>query len=263
MVKMNRKGREGRQGNEIEIKMKINLLAMLEMIAILLSASACQVYGTLVDTPAPTGISTQIILEKPAVTSILAPGDFDYFILALSWSPDYCSANSSDAQQCAVGRKLGFVLHGLWPEYSQGYPSSCSNQTLPAGVKAQFPGLFPNDALYTHEWETHGTCSGLSPFLYFTLAKQIKDSIRIPADFQAPQAPFRTGTNQMKQQFAGTNPGLGGSSMAVFCSGSGRFLSALYVCFSKKGEPTACSAEVQKDASKSCQNADFLVRNIR
>ena len=89
---------------------------------------------------------------------------FDYFVLALSWSPDYCATDGiNDPQECSLGKKLGFVLHGLWPQNNQGYPSSCTNEALPASVKAAFPQLYPNDSLFDHEWEKHGTCTGLSP----------------------------------------------------------------------------------------------------
>ena len=234
---------------------------VLAMILILSSASACQVLETAAVKTAPAVNQAQS--PGQIATPILATGNFDYFILALSWSPDYCASNSGDVQECALGRKLAFVLHGLWPEFNKGYPSSCTDEKLPPEVKAQFEGLFPNDSLFAHEWEKHGTCTGLSPQLYFTLAKQIKDSIQIPDIFRAPGAPFRLSANQLKQQFTAANPGLSGPSLAVFCSGSGRFLSELYVCFSKDGKTTACSVEIIKDASKSCQNADFLVRNIR
>ena len=77
------------------------------------------------------------------------PGLFDFYVLVLSWSPEYCaSAGGSDPQQCSVGRKLGFVLHGLWPQYNRGYPSNCSSARLPAEVKARFSGLYPSPSLY-------------------------------------------------------------------------------------------------------------------
>ncbi|MBG1262616.1 ribonuclease T2 family protein [Nostoc commune] len=64
------------------------------------------------------------------------PGKFDFYVLTLSWSPDYCAANGSrDQQQCGSGRKLGFVLHGLWPQYQAGYPANCSTQKLPSEVR--------------------------------------------------------------------------------------------------------------------------------
>jgi len=58
------------------------------------------------------------------------PGQFDYYILALSWSPSYCEArqgrarNRSQERQCD-GRPFSFVVHGLWPQYDRGFPSYC------------------------------------------------------------------------------------------------------------------------------------------
>ena len=58
------------------------------------------------------------------------PGKFDYYVLALSWSPSYCEAARERApdrapdRQCG-GRPYSFVVHGLWPQYEQGFPSYC------------------------------------------------------------------------------------------------------------------------------------------
>jgi len=191
-------------------------------------------------------------------------GKFDYFVLALSWAPDYCAANgSSDPQECGLGKKLGFVLHGLWPQYNQGYPSNCGSEPLPAAVKAQFPGLYPNDTLFEHEWAKHGTCSGLTPERYLAFTRQIKDSVAIPPSLRAPQSPIRTTAADLKDQFIQVNSGFSPVDLAVNCSSSGRYLSEMYVCFAKDGQPAACGADVQKSAAKSCGQADFLVRNTR
>lgn len=189
-------------------------------------------------------------------------GDFDYFVLALSWAPDFCASND-DPQQCALGRQLGFVLHGLWPQYNTGYPSSCTNEKLPAEVKKQFPGLFPNDKLYSHEWEKHGTCSGLSPVDYLSLSKQFKESVVVPPAYKKPQEPFRITTAQLKEAFIQTNPGFSTDNLAPNCSGSGRFLAEVYVCFAKDGSPAACGSDVLKSSAKSCAQKDYLVRNTR
>ena len=191
-------------------------------------------------------------------------GKFDYFVLALSWAPDYCAANgSSDPQECGLGKKLGFVLHGLWPQYNQGYPSNCGSEPLPAAVKAQFPGLYPNDTLFEHEWAKHGTCSGLTPERYLAFTRQIKDSVAIPPSLRAPQSPIRTTAADLKDQFIQVNSGFSPADLAVNCSSSGRYLSEMYVCFAKDGQPAACGADVQKSAAKSCGQTDFLVRNTR
>jgi ribonuclease T2 len=130
-------------------------------------------------------------------------------------------------------------------------------------VKAQFPGLYPNEALYDHEWEKHGTCTGLSPIEYLALSKQLKEKVIIPDAFRSPKAPFRVSMDQLKQDFIHINPDFSDAAFEVNCSGSGRYLKELYICYSRQGQPLACSAEVHKNALKSCQKADFLVRNIR
>jgi len=190
------------------------------------------------------------------------PGDFDFYVMSLSWSPDYC-ADNDDPQQCSVGRKLGFVLHGLWPQYNRGYPTDCSMEPLPKGAQQQFPNLYPSSKLYTHEWDKHGTCSGLTPDEYLILEKTLKDSIAVPAPYRSPVKAFRTTTDQLKADFVSVNSVWSEDALALQCSGSGRFLKELYVCFSRDGQPTACSKEIQNDAANSCQEADFLVRNVK
>jgi ribonuclease T2 len=57
-------------------------------------------------------------------------GAFDYFVLALSWSPTYCSTNAgqNDNSQCAPGRRFAFVVLGLWPQYQLGWPQNCATE---------------------------------------------------------------------------------------------------------------------------------------
>ncbi len=207
-------------------------------------------------------------IAEPTVTevpgSIGRPGLFDYYILVLSWSPEYCnSSGNQDPQQCSIGRKLGFVLHGLWPEYEKGYPSDCSTARLPAELKTRYGGLYPNSSLFDHEWEKHGTCSGLSPEGYLALSKSLKESVRIPARYQSPEQPVRVTSTLLKQDMLAVNPGLSSSGLAPFCSGSGRYLQELYICFSADGQPRQCSTEIQSRSSRSCAGPDFIMRNVR
>lgn len=214
----------------------------------------------------PTGTVPPATITPRSSTATPASGSskFDFYLLALSWSPDYCATNDNpDPQQCSIGKKLGFVLHGLWPQYNQGYPSNCSNVKLPASVKQNFPGLYPSQSLFDHEWEKHGTCSGLTSEKYLALSKQLKDSVAIPASYRAPEQPLRVTIAQMKKEFIVANPAYTEQTLAVECSGAGRFLQELYVCFTIEGKPTACSREVQNDAARSCQQADFLIRNVK
>lgn len=215
-------------------------------------------------TPKPTAGQPPTAENPNAVIPSDQLSEFDYFVLALSWSPDYCATNgNSDPQQCSIGKKLGFVLHGLWPQYEKGYPSDCSTEKMPGSVKVQFTGLYPNDSLFDHEWEKHGTCTGLSPVEYLQAGKTLKGSVNIPGEFRSPEKPFRTSMDQLKALFAQANPGFNEASIEVSCSSSGRYLKEIYVCFSREGAATPCSAEMHKTALKSCQAKDFLVRNTR
>ena len=54
-----------------------------------------------------------------------APGKFDFYVLALSWSPSYCASLKQRAPdrppglQCS-GRPFAIVEHGQRPEYEKG-----------------------------------------------------------------------------------------------------------------------------------------------
>src|SRR5450631_4308767 len=60
-----------------------------------------------------------------------APGEFDFYVLSLSWSPSFCEeaserGNSGRSQQVQCGgRPYSFVVHGLWPQYERGFPDYC------------------------------------------------------------------------------------------------------------------------------------------
>ncbi|MBT3322392.1 MAG: ribonuclease [Anaerolineae bacterium] len=184
--------------------------------------------------------------------------------MALSWSPDYCaSTDYQDEQQCSSGKQLDFVLHGLWPQYNSGYPSYCSTESLPNYLIDDFTGLYPSEKLFDHEWEKHGTCTGLSPEGYLLWSEALKVSLVIPDIFDSPAEPFRTDAAELAEAFIEANAGFSVDSFAVYCSGSGRFLKEIFVCFEKDGEPISCSNEIIKKAEKSCGQEDFLVRNTR
>jgi ribonuclease T2 len=239
---------------------------MKRFLPLILTALVVLATGCLQDfAPAPAAADATGSPAESGAWPTLVPSaaDFDYYVLALSWAPDYCSSNPGDTQECSLGRKFAFVLHGLWPQYATGYPSDCGGDPLPASAKALFPNLYPNDKLFGHEWTKHGTCSGLSPVDYLAAAQQLKDRIRIPAAYRAPAEPFRTTPDDLRQAFLQDNPDLLDSGLAVKCSDSGRYLSELQVCFSKAGQPASCGADVLKSARKSCPNADLLVRSVR
>lgn len=190
------------------------------------------------------------------------PGQFDYYAVALSWSPSYC-ADNHDRDQCDSGRKLGFVLHGLWPQYEQGYPESCTTEQLPPQVRASYVQMFASPKLIGHEWKKHGTCSGLDPAAYFALSGKLKDQLVIPAPYRRPESPVRTSSGELVQAFKAVNPGLARDSVLPFCAAGGRFLREIHACFDKAGKSRSCSEGQVRRSYSSCRQETFLIQSVR
>jgi ribonuclease T2 len=167
-----------------------------------------------------------------------APSDqsFDYYLLTLSWSPEFCEAHPT-ARECA--QHPAFVLHGLWPQNANGsYPQNCSNAPGPNNPPA-YRDIYPDPGLLRHEWKTHGTCSGLSPEAFFTLARQAFHSVAIPASLTQLNQQISLPPAQIIALFQTANPTIPAASLALSC-GNNR-LTAIEVCMDKNAQPTACS----------------------
>jgi ribonuclease T2 len=165
------------------------------------------------------------------------PGVFDYYVLALSWSPEFCYSHAG-SPQCQSGH-YGFVVHGLWPQYVNGYPENCS--TAP-GLSDPSPmtDIMPDPHLVEHEWATHGTCSGLDPDHYFQLIRQAFAMIRIPARLAAPTQSLSMTPAEIKQAFLESNSSLKTEDLTVSCGNN--YLTAVSVCMTKTLQPTACQS---------------------
>ena len=190
----------------------------------------------------------------PAMAKGERPGLFDYYVLSLSWSPTYCADPRNarrDRQQCAPGRRLGFVVHGLWPQFRRGWPSECrpAQRFVPDQVIREVLDVMPSKGLVIHEWRKHGTCSGLSPRAYFALLERLFRQITIPKPYVAPARPLRRSPRQIQEDFyrANRDKGFRRESFAVVCSGRGdrAVFRELRVCFTPTGRPSACGPNEQ------------------
>ena len=188
------------------------------------------------------------------------PGQFDYYTVAMSWSPSYC-ATHRDPAQC--GRGLGFVLHGLWPQHEAGYPQTCSTEKLPGAVKATYVSLYPSPKMIGHQWSKHGTCSGLDPAAYFSLSSKMKDQLAIPAAYQQPASPLRATPGELAQAFKAANPGMVVNGVLPFCDNGGRFLREVHACFDKGGRSRSCNQGEVKRSYNSCRQESFLLKNVK
>jgi ribonuclease T2 len=176
-------------------------------------------------------------------------GDFDYYLVSLSWSPAYCSTHPQDKTQCG-GRGFGFILHGLWPQKSTGgWPENCPVTSEPSRAMVQKTMAFmPSEKLINHEWSKHGTCTGLTGDQYLELADKAFSSINIPAVFQTPGQSTDMLASQITSAFVQTNPGLTEESLSVKCSRGE--LEEVRVCVDLQLKPQACGKGIRSQCGK-------------
>ena len=173
-----------------------------------------------------------------------ASGSFDYYLLSLSWSPSYCLTHAQDRTQCGT-KGLGFVLHGLWPQYDAGgYPQDCNREMqLPAQAAALGQTLYPSPKLMQHEWQSHGTCSGLDAFSYFKTADRALAAVQVPRMFEAPSHSLSLSSTQIATAFRAANPDLPEDGVTIACS-RGQ-LSEVRICLTRELAIRSCGQGVR------------------
>jgi len=163
-------------------------------------------------------------------------GQFDFYVLALSWSPSFCEATSERGRdggaQCGA-RPYSFVVHGLWPQYEKGFPEFCQVPAprLDRNIVSSMLDLMPAPRLIFNEWDKHGTCSGLSARAYFDTIRKARAVIKIPQEYLDLKAPRMVSPNEVETAFVKANPGLKQTAIAVTCDS--RRLNEVRLCVNK------------------------------
>ncbi|MBN8964653.1 MAG: ribonuclease T2 [Rhizobiales bacterium] len=180
------------------------------------------------------------------------PGKFDFYVLSLSWSPSFCRDSEERGRnggiQCS-GRPYSFVVHGLWPQYERGFPRDCQVPAprLNRNIMTSMLDLMPAPGLIFHEWDNHGTCSGLGAQAYFDLVRKARAAVKIPDVYTSPNKTLVVAPDEVEQAFIQANPGLTRDAIAVTC-GSTR-LSEVRICMGKDLRFRDC-AEVNHNACR-------------
>ncbi|HEV2214881.1 MAG TPA: ribonuclease T2 [Terracidiphilus sp.] len=177
---------------------------------------------------------------QAATSRAASAGAFDYYLLNLSWSPEFCYSHPQ-AAECA--QHVAFVLHGLWPQNTDGsYPEHCSTLPGPANP-AEFQDLYPDEGLLRHEWQTHGTCSGMNADAFFAAARKAVHSVAIPAELTMLHAQASLSPAEIVSDFAQSNPSFPPSSLRISCGHN--YLTAVEICLDKGLHPIACPASLR------------------
>ncbi|SOE17393.1 ribonuclease T2 [Hoeflea halophila] len=147
---------------------------------------------------------------------------FDFYVLALSWSPAYClvEGDRANRQQCAEDRDLGFVVHGLWPQFENGYPEFCPSREpdrVPSQLGRNYLDTVPSMGLIGHQWRKHGSCSGLTQAEYLKVLRAAREQVVVPKAFALDRLPARVDALEAEDAFIAANPGMTREGIAVKC----------------------------------------------
>jgi ribonuclease T2 len=190
-------------------------------------------------------------------------GNFDYYLLSLSWSPSFCAdlGARDGGSECNGPRPYSFVLHGLWPQYTNGWPESCdtgSRPWVPQQTIDDMLDIMPSKKLIIHEYQKHGTCSGLPPERYFDVARKLYTGIKIPERYQRPQETLQVSPGDLVNDFVKANPDLQPEMIAISCD---RRLRELRICFSRDLKPQACGGN--EAGRKLCSSDRVIMPPVR
>jgi len=172
-------------------------------------------------------------------------GDFSYYMLVLSYAPDFCDepGGSKDNRECGSGRRLGFIVHGLWPqgENSPG-PENCGGASpVSQAIIQQMLNYIPIPSLIQHEWTTHGTCSELSAADYFAAVRKARDSVTLPADLNQLSQKLQLSPAQVESKLAAANPNFPAAAFRTSCYKDSE-LEEVRVCLNQDLSPRACGS---------------------
>jgi ribonuclease T2 len=178
-----------------------------------------------------------------------APGRFDYYVLVLSWTPTYCAEEGEERgdRQCDARRSHGFTLHGLWPQYFDGWPQDCwrgKRPWVPDEVIGAMRDIMPSKGLVIHEYRAHGTCAGLSPSEFYRVARELYERIETPSRFDTLEEQLVVPPDEIERAFLDANSWLKPEMISVTCR-KGAFLD-VRVCFGRDLSPRACGKNEEK-----------------
>lgn len=188
-------------------------------------------------------------------------GDFDYYVLSLSWSSAWCAleGDSRHDPQCDDGRGLTFVLHGLWPQYDDGWPSYCrTGERDPTRAEtAGMADVMGGSGLAFYQWKKHGRCSGLSAPVYYRTAREAYRRVMVPDFFAKVSRPLEVPASVIEDAFLEANPGLARDQITITCEDG--LIQEVRVCLSADLDYRRCGADVIRD----CRLKDAVLEPVR
>lgn len=202
-----------------------------------------------------------LLMALPATAQDHRAGAFDYYVLSLSWSPNWCAleGDARGSDQCADRHDHGWILHGLWPQYENGYPEYCKTaESAPSRrMTGDMADIMGTSGLAWHQWKKHGTCSGLSSADYYALSREAYDRTTRPDVFRRLEKAVRLPASVVEDAFLQANPRLKADGITITCRHG--HIQEARVCLTRDLSPRRCGTDVRRD----CTVQDALFAPIR
>ena len=190
------------------------------------------------------------LLPFPALSQDRA-GAFDYYVLSLSWSPNWCEVegDARNSPQCADGSGFGWILHGLWPQYEAGYPEYCNTwrQSPSRRDTAAMADIMGTSGLAWHQWRKHGVCTGLSSDDYYALSREAYARVIRPDILRRLTETVTLPATVIEDAFLEANPDMSPDQITITCRGN--FIQEARICLTKDLELRSCGQDVLRDCS--------------
>ena len=191
-------------------------------------------------------------------------GQFDFYVLALSWSPSFCEAAAerspgrAPSEQCGA-RPYSFVVHGLWPQYEKGFPEYCQQPAprLDRAIVSSMLDLMPSPRLIFRQWSRHGTCAGFAARRYFDELRKARAAVKIPDEYLDATAAREVAPADVEQAFLKANPQMSAGAISVTCDS--KRVNEVRVCLTKDLQFRDC-AELER---RSCKRPKLAMPSIR
>ncbi len=201
--------------------------------------------------PFHAGALALLLAASPALAEGEPAGDFDYYVMSLSWSPNWCALTGDDRRdpQCDVGLGLTFILHGLWPQYDEGYPSDCrATQRDPSRADAAaMADIMGGSGLAWYQWKKHGRCAGLPAPDYYALMRRAYADVTIPPVFAKITKDLTVPASVIEGAFLESNPSLSRDQITVTCQSG--MIQEVRICLAKDLTPRRCGPDVIRDCT--------------
>ncbi len=202
-----------------------------------------------------------LLFASPALAEGERAGDFDYYVMSLSWTPSWCEleGDARNSPQCDEGKGFGFTLHGLWPQYERGWPSFCLTveRDPSRGDTAAMADIMGTSGLAWYQWKKHGRCTGLSSDAYYEAARKAYESIVRPEILRKLSRSVEVPARVIEAAFLEANPQMEPDQITITCKGG--LIQEARICLTKELDLRQCSAETVQD----CSLEDAILDPIR